>query len=136
MERRFFQFIIVVLSLIPIMDAIMGFYQGPSHLFPEGSTFPRNLDNHYRYLTGAYLAVTFSLWYVMGNIEDRGATFRIVCAAVFIGGLGRLISMGTVGMPESSEYLFGALIELVLVPLLFLWHVRLQRKSRNEFSMG
>ena len=128
MERRFFQITIAILSLIPIMDAVLAFYQGPSHLFPDGGTYPTNLDNHYRYLTGAYLAVAFVIWWTLGNVEERVVPFRMISAAVFIGGLGRVVSMMTVGMPESSEYIVGAFIELVLVPLLLLWQVRLQRK--------
>ena len=129
MERRLFQISIAVLSLIPIMDAVMGFYQGPSHLFPDGGVYPNNLDNHYRYLTGAYLAVTFSIWWTLGNIEERVVPFRIICAAVFIGGLGRVVSIASVGMPESSDYIVAVFIELVLVPLLLLWQVRLRRKA-------
>ncbi|MEM7124729.1 MAG: DUF4345 domain-containing protein [Chloroflexota bacterium] len=87
------------------------------------------LDNHYRYLTGAYLAVTFAIWWTLGNIEERVVPFRMVCAAVFIGGVGRVVSIATVGMPESSEYIVGAVIELILVPLLLLWQLRLRQKA-------
>ena len=135
MERKLFQLIIVVLSLIPIMDAVTGFYQGPGHLFPDGDVYPNNLDNHYRYLVGVYLAVTFALWWTLGNIQERVIPFRLICAAVIIGGLGRIISITTAGMPESTEYLFAAVIELVLVPLLLVWHHRLRQKPERALPV-
>ena len=129
MECRLFQLTIFLLSLVPIMEVSMAFTQGPGYLFPDGGSYPNDLDNQYRYVTGTYLAVTFAIWWTLGNIEERIVPIRIVCAAVFIGGIGRLISIQAVGMPESPDYLVGAFIELVLVPLLLLWQVRLRRKA-------
>ncbi len=128
MERRFFQIIIGLLSLVPILGAVTAFGQGGAYFFPAGAEVPVDLDNQYRYLAGTYLSVTFAIWWTLGNIEERVAAIRIVCAGIFIGGLGRVWSMVTVGMPDSPEFVAGIVIEVVLVPLLLLWQMRLRGK--------
>lgn len=130
MERRLFQLIIGLLSLVPILGAVTAVGQGGAFFFPDGAPVPKDLDNQYRYLAGTYLAVTLAIWWTLGNIEERLAAIRIVCAGIFIGGLGRILSMATVGMPDSPEFVAGVIIEVVLVPLLLLWQVRLRRKAR------
>ncbi len=129
MERRLFQLVIAVLSLIPVMDFVNSALNGASYLFPEGGLVPNDLDNQYRYLAGVYLSVTIAIWWTLGNVEERVVPIRIVCAGIFIGGLMRIQSIATVGMPEFQGFLAGIFIEVILVPLLLWWQVRLRRKA-------
>ena len=52
-------------------------------------------------------------------IERHTTLFRLVCAGVFVGGVGRLLSIIQVGIPGTSAVVFTA-VEL-LFPLLAIW---------------
>ncbi|MCA9657331.1 MAG: DUF4345 domain-containing protein, partial [Myxococcales bacterium] len=85
------------------------------------------LDNQFRYLCGVYTAVTIGLWYAIPAIERHGEVVRIVGAGVFIGAIGRLLSMRSHGDPGEPTMVIGVLLEGVVVPLLLLWQARVAR---------
>jgi hypothetical protein len=54
------------------------------------------------------------------RIESSAGRFRLLTAIVFIGGLGRAVSLETVGLPDFGM-LFGLVMELAVTPALCLW---------------
>lgn len=112
------QIVLGVLSLIPLAFAGMGLWFGAAYFLPAGD-IPAGLDNQLRYLSGVYVLVTLLLWWAIPQVERHGRLLAFVCAALVIGGLGRLISMLTVG-PGDPGQLGGMVIELGS-PLLLLW---------------
>lgn len=129
MERRLFQAIIALLSLIPLAGLAIGMTSGAAFFLPEGATPPVDLDNQFRYLSGVYTSVTIAIWWTLPRIEERLAPIRIACAGVFIGGLGRLASMVAYGPPSDRSMIAGVVLELAIVPLLLVWHTRLARRA-------
>ena len=127
MERRLFQGIVGTLGLIPLIGFAIGMTSGIAYFLPEGAERPVNLDNQFRYLSGVYTAVTLAIWWTLPRLEERLAPLRIVCAGVFLGGVGRLVSMATYGAPSDRTMVAGVALEMVVVPLLLLWQTRLAR---------
>jgi len=78
------------------------------------------LDNQFRYLSAFYLSMFFGIWYVLGDLDRRGAVLRLFVLAIFIGGLARLYSYIYVGPPPANA-MVGMALELGS-PLLILWH--------------
>jgi hypothetical protein len=113
--KRGLQVFLGVFSLIPVIFALLGFLAGAGRLSPEGVAV--DLDNQYRYFSGMYLVVAFLLWSIIPAIEKHGRTLFLISAAIFIGGLGRIVSYMTMGAP-SQDLMVGMGIELV-VPILF-----------------
>jgi hypothetical protein len=66
-----------------------------------------------------YVVVTLLLWSIIPEIEKHFRTAAILCAALFIGGIGRLISQMAVG-PGAEFQVSGMYIELGS-PLLLVW---------------
>jgi hypothetical protein len=131
MERRALQTVLAVLSSIPLLGLWIAWIRGPGFFVAEGDPgVPHALDNQFRYLAGVYAgAVTGSLWWAIPRIEVRTAAVRIAAGAVFLGGLGRCISMAAIGHPGDPTMVAGVVLELGAVPLLVLWQRRIARAS-------
>ena len=98
--KRGLQLFLGVLSLVPLTVSVLGLLFGAGRLLPTDVVTP-NFDSHYRYITGYYLSLTLLAWWMIPKIERHVTPLRIVSAAVFAGGVGRLVSMIDVGVPGS-----------------------------------
>lgn len=124
--KRGLQVFLGVFSLIPVAFAVLGFLAGAGRLSPEGVTV--DLDNQYRYFSGMYLVVAFMIWSIIPAIEKHGRTLFLVSAAIFIGGLGRVVSYMTLGAP-SQNLVVGMGIELVVPVIFVLWQRAVAAKA-------
>ena len=131
MERRALQIVLALLSLIPLLGLGITWLVGPRYFSQGGGAVSNALDSQFRYLAGVYAgAVTGSLWWAIPRIEERAMAVRLAGAAVFLGGLGRCISLATVGHPGDATMMGGLVLELGVVPLLVLWQRRIARLAR------
>ncbi len=89
---------------------------------------PTDLDSHFRYLSGIFLAAGIAFASCIPAIERKGARFRLLGCLVVAGGLARLVSALSVGMP-STGHAAGLAMELGVMPLLMLWQARIARRS-------
>lgn len=112
------QIVLGLFSLIPLTFAVMGMANGAAGLDPDGGVAAA-VDNQFRYLSGMYVVITLLLWSIIPEIEKHFRTAAILCAALFIGGIGRFVSQMAVG-PGADFQQSGMLIELGS-PLLLLW---------------
>jgi len=124
--KRGLQIALGLFSLIPVAFALLGFVHGAGRLSPDGVT--ADLDNQYRYFSGMYLVVSFMLWSIIPAIEKHGRTLLMISAAIFIGGLGRVVSYMTLGAP-ARDLVVGMGIELVVPVVFVLWHRMVAAKA-------
>jgi len=117
--KRGLQIVLAVLSLIPLAFAVMGIYGG-AEMANEGGAVTAGLDNQFRYLSAYYLSLFFLIWWILRDLENRGAVLRLLILAIFLGGLARLYSYVTVG-PPPVRAIGGMALELG-APVLALWH--------------
>ncbi len=123
-SRRLLQATVAVLSLVPLSAGAAGVILGPGLLGVQDGG--EDLDSHFRYLSGIFLALGLTFCSTVPAIERRTARFRLAAALVVCGGLGRLLSLQATGVP-STPHLVGLLLELVAVPLLALWQALVAR---------
>ena len=124
-ERRLLQVVVTLLALIPIGAGLSGVLLGPAMLQMVGTSL--SADSHFRYLSGLLLAIGLCFWAMVPVIERAGRQVLLLTIVVFIGGLGRLVSLIGFGIP--SPIMIGALVmELVVTPLLCLWQMRIARR--------
>jgi hypothetical protein len=122
-ERLLLQISVALGGIIPVASGAAGIILGPA--FVSAAVGAAN-DSHFRYLSGLLLAIGFGFWSTIPRIEENGPRFRVLTFIVFIGGLGRLLSLATIGIPNIA--MGGALImELGVTPLLCLWQWKLSR---------
>ena len=105
-------------GLVPVGAGLAGMLVGPS--FVAAGNYPLSADSHVRYLSGLLAAIGVAFWTTVPAIERRTARFRLLTALVVAGGVGRLISLLTVGVP-SPPMLFGLAMELGVTPALCFW---------------
>ncbi len=126
-ERRLLQGVIAGLGLVPVGAGAAGVLLGPGFLDLD-RPWPVDLDSHFRYLSGLFLAAGLAFWSCVPAVERRGARFRLLGALVVAGGLARLLSLLSAGSP-SAGHLAGLLLELAVVPLLLVWQRRIERQA-------
>ncbi len=127
-EIRLFRFTVFALALIPILAGSAGIVYGAGFPGFAVEAASADLDSHFRFLSGVFLMVGIGFWSCALGLGDAVGRFRFLSLMVFTGGLARLVSLVVQGMP-STGHLSGLAMELIAVPVLVLWHVRLTRRA-------
>jgi hypothetical protein len=128
MERRLLQGAIALGCAVPLLAGGSGMIEGPAFLHGVESPAPADLDSHFRYLSGLLFAIGLAFASCIPGIERKTGRFRLLACLVFVGGLGRLHSLVSVGMPGIG-HAFGLGMELLAVPVLVLWQARVAAKG-------
>lgn len=118
-ERRALQVAVALGSVVPISAGAAGILMGP-RLVASAFAAPADLDSHFRYLSGLLLAIGFGFASTIPRIETHRRRFRLLTAIVLLGGIGRLVSVLSIG-PPSPVMLAALVMELVVTPGLALW---------------
>jgi hypothetical protein len=129
--RRALQLVVLILSLLPLMVGTLGLLLGVEFYILASAADP-NLDSQFRFMSGWDVGLTIIVWWIVPRIEKETTLFRIVCLAVFLGGLGRVAAWYFTGAPAAPVMAVTA-IEL-LVPVLIPWqaHVARQNELANK----
>jgi hypothetical protein len=131
MERRLLQLAVALGCIVPLLAGGAGIIQGPAMLHGVGPGIAADLDSHFRYLSGLLLAIGLGFASCIAGIERKTARFRLLALLVFIGGLGRLVSLLS-GTAPGPGHLFGLAMELGAAPLLVLWQARVASARPGE----
>jgi hypothetical protein len=126
-EKRLLQAVIAVACLLPLIVGGQGILHGPAP-FGHLADVPRDLDSHFRYISGIFFATGLGFVSCIPNIERKGPRFRLLGGLIFVGGVSRLISLIAVGVP-SRGHVLGLGMETIVVPLLMLWQWNFARRN-------
>ena len=125
-ERLALQICVALGGFVPVGAGLAGVVMGP--WLASGVTLaPIPLDSHFRYLSGLLLAIGVAFWSTIPQIAQAGPRFRLLSGLVFVGGLGRLVSLLALGAPD-APMLFGLAMELLVTPALAFWQARVARR--------
>lgn len=116
--KRALQVTVVVLSLLPLSFGTLGLVLGVELYIPAEAATPK-LDSQFRFMSAWDIGLAVVAWWLVLNIESHTALFRIVCLAVFLGGLGRMAAWYFTGAPGTA-FIAVMAVEL-LVPVLIPW---------------
>ena len=130
LEKRVLQGVIALACLLPLVVGGQGVLHGPAP-FGHLAEVPRDLDSHFRYISGIFFATGLGFLSCIPDIEAKGPRFRLLGALIVVGGLGRLMSLIAVGAP-SHGHVLGLGMELGVVPLLMLWQSRFARRTLSN----
>jgi hypothetical protein len=127
MRKSRLQLASALLGAIPIMTGIIGMFGISDPLYASASLPPSTfLDSNLRFFSGVWLGLGVAMYWIIPTIEKQTLLFRALWGMIFIGGIGRLISMLMVGLPPAPFIGFTAL-EILGAPLLVLWQARVAR---------
>jgi hypothetical protein len=131
MSRRNLQLLMMLLAPIPLITGVLTMlgvddplYAGLGLNLPRDPTFDSNL----RFLGGVWCGLGFAALWTIPRIDSETSLFRCIWGAIFLGGVGRAVSLALVGAPL-LPFIGFALLEIVGAPLLVLWQAKLRRAS-------
>ncbi len=129
-ERRFLQLAVAIACLVPLTAGGAGVMQGPGFIEGGFAGAAPDLDSHFRYLSGLLLGIGLVFLAYIPRIERRSEVFAVLSGMVVVGGLARLAAVD-VQQPPSTGIVLALVMELLVVPLLFVWQRRLARRFRD-----
>ncbi len=121
------QAIFGLLFFIAVMSSIMLLINGAA--LPQGAVekMPGRLDNILRYMAGLYLGLGVICLWMAFTMNQQSTLVYFVALTVFLGALGRIISIGEQGMPGKMFYAY-LIAELVLpILIVVLQYIRAHR---------
>ncbi len=121
-SKRTLQIVSYGLALIPLLTGCVGLLGVDDPLY---AGLPRNvlLDTNLRFFAGFWLAMGLAMLWAARRIETETALYRAIWAAIFMGGVGRAISMLAVAPPPWPFIAFTGL-ELIGAPFFMVWQAR------------
>jgi hypothetical protein len=129
MNRRPLQIVSAIMGAIPVITGLvqmMGIHDPlcANLNLPADAT----LDSNMRFLAGVWLGLGLASWWLVPRITEQTVLFRFLWLMIFLGGVGRLVSMVSVGLPLTPFIAFTAL-EILGAPLFVYWQHRVVQNS-------
>lgn len=124
-EKRALQLLVAIACLVPLVTGGESIVRGAAWM--AHGPVSRDLDSHFRYVSGIFFALGVAFVTCVPAIERKGPRFRLLGAMVICGGLARLWSLIAVGAPGQG-HLFGLAMELGVVPVLMAWQWRVAQR--------
>ena len=124
MSKRNLQIATAILALVPIITGLIGLTGLNDPLYaalhlPHDAT----LDSNLRFYSGVWLGVGLAAAWTVPRIERETTLFRALWLMIFLGGVGRLLSLAITGMPFAPFVGFTAL-EILGAPFFVWWQGR------------
>ncbi len=129
MSKKALQIVLAILALIPILTGGLDLVLGAQALNIAGGALPSEvvqnvvLDSQTRFLGAIWFGIGVILYWVITSVDKRTVLFRLLAGAIFLGGVGRLVSAFLIGLPP-VEFIAATMLELIGMPLLILWQSR------------
>ena len=138
-NKRTLQVILAIIGLIAIITGLLGIIFGITDEFYEvniSHNIQGNiiLDSNLRYFSGLWLGLGLVIFWLIPSIEQQKTVFRLIAGMIFIGGIGRVISMVSMGNPSPPFILF-TVLEL-LFPLLIFWQNKISSSKAGLLPEG
>ncbi len=105
------QVCLFLVSGIAIVGGSIQMYLG------EPDTAPR-LDNVHRFMAGVYLSTGIICLWAALTVRQQGFLIYLLSLGVLLAGIGRLVSIKKVGIPEPKGLWLGYLIPELLIPFI------------------
>lgn len=108
-SRRIVQICLFLVAAIALSGGTLQMILGQ----PESG--PR-LDNIHRFMAGVYLSTGIISGWAALTIRRQGMLVLLIALGVLLAGIGRLVSIARVGLPEPAELWLAYLIPELLLP--------------------
>lgn len=108
-SQHIVQIALFLVAAIAIFGGSLQFYLG------QPDTSPR-LDNVHRFMAGVYLSTGLICLWAAITIRQQGFLVYLLALGVLLAGVGRLVSIAKVGLPEPRAVWLGYLVPELLLP--------------------
>ena len=127
MGRRGLQVILAIIGVVAVTAGGLTVLLGADSLIGAGAASP-TIDSELRFYAAWYVIAGALLLRSVRRVESEAVIIRAVCAGLFLGGSGRLVSLIAVGTPHPVAMVLMGLefaIPLVIVP----WQAAVARRT-------
>ena len=129
MNKRTLQIVSALMGTVPVITGLvqlMGIHDPlyASLNLPADAT----LDSNMRFLAGVWLGLGLASLWLVPRITEETVLFRVLWLMIFLGGIGRVVSMASVGLPLTPFIAFTAL-EILGAPLFVYWQHKVGQNS-------
>ncbi|HWP13518.1 MAG TPA: DUF4345 family protein [Ramlibacter sp.] len=108
-SQRVVQVCLFLVAAIAVLGGALQMYLG------QPDTSPR-LDNVHRFMAGVYLSTGPINFWAAITIRKQGTLVYLLALGVLLAGIGRLVSISQVGLPQPAALWLGYLIPELLLP--------------------
>jgi hypothetical protein len=127
MSRKILVVVLYLLGATAVVTGLLPVIGGPAALLGGAPAVP-SVDSQLRYADLIWFGAGVVLIWSARKPLERAMATRAVLLIAAVAGVGRLISLIVVGVPHPF-YLVTMGLELVVTPLIILWHSRVFRAS-------
>lgn len=129
-SERALQIATGILAVVPTVTGVLGMMGLNDPLYalaqlPSDAT----LDSNLRFYGGVWLGLGLAAFWVIPDIAHKTAMFRALWLMIFIGGLGRLISLVLLGIPF-LPFIGFTVLEIIGAPIFVWWQGRVARQAK------
>lgn len=125
LSQRIVQICLLVVAAIALMGGATQLVLG------QPNTTPR-LDNIHRFMAGVYFSCGVISGWAALNIQKQQTLVFLIALAVLMGGIGRIVSISKVGIPEPTSVWMGYLIPELAIPIIIVVaHLIAQKKLKR-----
>jgi hypothetical protein len=125
LERRLLQIALGIIGVVAITFGLTGVLFGTSL---SGVRLGVTMEGYVRFIKGVLIAVGLIYWSAIPQIEKRSERISTVTFILMFGAAARLMAVIGHGFPTVG-LVISLIGELVIVPLIWLWHRHLVRRS-------
>ena len=123
-SQRVVQICLFLVAAIAMFGGTLQMYLGVPHVSAR-------LDNVHRFMAGVYLSTgLISLWAAI-TVRQQGPLVYLLALGVLLAGIGRLVSISQVGLPEPAAVWLGYLIPELLLPVV----IALAHRATNRVAL-
>lgn len=97
----------------------------------EPETTPR-LDNIHRFMAGVYFSAGVIGFWAATTIRKQNTLVFLLALTAFLGGVGRIVSISQVGLPEPASVWIGYLTPELLLPVVMVVSQRITNKKLSS----
>jgi len=129
MTKLPFQIVMAVLAAIPVLTGIITMFGLKDPIYASAALPPNPLlDSNLRFFGGLWLGLGLALCWIIPDIEKQAVVFRMLWGMIFLGGIGRLLSMMLLDWPPMPFVGF-TVLEIVGAPVFIAWHASLANEA-------
>ncbi len=127
------QIVMGLLGTIPVATGLLGLLGVEDPVYVAAGVPPIVLlDTNLRFYSGVWLGLGLALYWLIPTIDRQTVLFRALWAMIFLGGVGRLLSMMMLlAWPPVAFVAFTAL-EIVGAPLFIWWQSRVSNYEQRR----
>lgn len=109
-----------IIQVCLFLVAAIALFGGTLQMFLGEPTISPRLDNVHRFMAGVYFSMGLISFWAAWTIRSQGTLIYLIAFGVFMGAVGRLVSMSIVGIPEPQSLWLAYLTPELVIPVIIL----------------